>query len=251
MGVGQFRYISTLYKLVGAQTASCSLQAIMRPTIILLVITFLFSCSGSSEQKKKVVPISPVEPRTISSQSDFIITPEDTVRLLTSERTYQLKVDSIGEKSIDEYLINSNILPTAKQLYNGQFELSDNRETFELLEITHQCLDEVRPFYFHLFNYVATVSDGALSEVFGQDVLHLIELRTEFFFKYFENTRDGNLFYRYANFCAYELLMYDENSLEQVNNFEEMILANCPNCEPELVKDFTREIRLFIKRNIE
>ncbi len=224
------------------------LQTIMRLTIILLVLTVAFSCSRTSEQKNKAIQLPAVEPRT---QSNFTITPDDTTRLLSSDQTFQLKVDSIGGKPIDEYLNNTNILSTAKQLYHGQFELSDERATFELLEITHQCPDEIRPFYFHLFNYIATVSDGALSEVFGQDVLHLIELRTEFFFKYFEKTEDGNIFYRYANFCAYELLMYDEKSLEQVDNFERMITEKCPNCKPDLVKDFTREMKWSIKRNIE
>jgi hypothetical protein len=222
----------------------------MRISITCIVLSLIFSCSTPTEQKKRQAIEVPSPEPIAKQQYDFSITPEDTVRLLASERKFQLKVDSLGGKSVVEYLNNSNILSTAKQLYNGEFELSDNQETFELLEITHQCPEEFRPFYFHLFNYIATVSDGALSEVFGQDVHHLIEHRTEFFFKHFENTRDGNLFYQHANFCAFELLMYDEKSLEQVDNFEGMIFNNCPNCEPELIKDFTREMRLYFKHNI-
>jgi len=229
------------------------LQAIMRLLVIHSILTLLFSCSTSSERKEQESVQEPmVEPLTEVIQPDFTIRDADTIRLLnTNGKTYQLKIDSIDSTPIQEFLNNSNIYPTAKQLYNGQFQLSDNKETFKLLVTTYDCPDELMSFYFHLFNYIATVSDGALSEVFGQEVLHLIELRTEFFFNYFENTQEGDLFYLYANLCAFELLMYDENSLEQVDNFEKMIFENCPNCKPELVKDFSREMRLFIKQNID
>lgn len=79
-------------------------------------------------------------------------------------------------------------MASAKSLYSGEFELSDNDETLRLLEITHQCSDE--------------------------------------------------------------LLMYGDNSCEKVNKFQLMVLEKCPDCNKDIVADFTREMKYFLKQQL-
>ncbi len=79
-----------------------------------------------------------------------------------SEKNMVLKSGKVPEKVI--------------KLYNGQFILSDDDATFELLdELTSEQSDAgFKALYFHLFNRIILSADGALGEVMADYAINTI-----------------------------------------------------------------------------
>ncbi|MEW7289948.1 SH3 domain-containing protein [Aquimarina sp. 2304DJ70-9] len=93
----------------------------------------------------------------------------------------------INGKSIIYYLNHPEIDRFSKMYYQGQFKLSDNKETFKFLDSVMTQNDDTRPFYFYIFNNVLSVSDGALSEYVAETCLDYFKKNTCEFMAYDQN----------------------------------------------------------------
>ena len=84
-------------------------------------------------------------------------------------------------------LKSENIPGEVIKLYNGQFILSDDDATFELLdELTSRQSDAgVKALYFHLFNRIFLSSDGALAEGISEYVVKVFLSDIPYALEYF------------------------------------------------------------------
>lgn len=84
------------------------------------------------------------------------------------------------------------------KLYNGQFILSDDDATFELLdELTSEQSDAgLKALYFHLFNRINLSADGALSEGILEYVLNVFLSDIPYALEYF--TKNNELMEEFA-----------------------------------------------------
>lgn len=90
-----------------------------------------------------------------------------------SEKNMVLKSENVPEEVI--------------KLYNGQFILTDDDATFELLdELTSEQSDAgLKALYFHLFNRIILSADGALAEGVTRYVLKMFLSDTPYVLDYF------------------------------------------------------------------
>ncbi|QQS50976.1 MAG: SH3 domain-containing protein [Bacteroidota bacterium] len=93
----------------------------------------------------------------------------------------------LNGKPITFYLNNPQIDRFSKMYYQGQFKLYDNSETFAFLDSVMTLNNEIRPFYFYIFNSVLNQSDGALSEYVSVFCLKYFETQPCEFFNYCKN----------------------------------------------------------------
>lgn len=155
---------------------------------------------------------------TKNSQSDSIIT-ETTSDLTTIEKGEKermrnfltiIKTDAIDQKPIAYYLNNPNVNILCKRLYNGEFDVTDNNETFDVLKVISQKNDTLYPFYFHCLNAICKVSDGALSEAIGEPCFEMVYNYPVYSFHKF--TQQPELMESFSSFIGYELGFQSDNT---------------------------------------
>ena len=95
-------------------------------------------------------------------------------------------------------------------LYQGKIVVSDNNESFELLDkLCHKVSGAKQALYFLLFSKIMEESDGALSEVMGEYCMRFVDKNADFVLPYLANHEE--LCKLYASFIATELY-YNEKS---------------------------------------
>lgn len=130
-----------------------------------------------------------------------------------------LQVDSLNGKPISFYLENSETHELVKSFYLEEFIPSDNDTTFELLDILTGKNEIIYPFYFHFFNAICLLSDGAISEVMGKHCMRMIYNYPKYTFSFFKD--NSQLLGKYIVFITYELYFkYDDTSNIEISESE-------------------------------
>lgn len=103
------------------------------------------------------------------------------------------------------------------KFYNGDFILSDDGPTDNLLEELTNPTDTVLPLYFFLFNKIVMESDGALATMVSGFCFDFLVDHTEFVFTYFHKQDDNKLLEVYSLFIGSELY-FNEIGVSQLSN---------------------------------
>ncbi len=85
-----------------------------------------------------------------------------------------------------------------KKFYDGDFVLSDDETTDELLNELIASNDTILPLSFYVFNKICTQSDGALSEMVGRYCLLFITKHPVYVFLYLNRCDNDKLQHLYA-----------------------------------------------------
>lgn len=124
----------------------------------------------------------------------------------------------LDSNQINEFLNQQEIDKNVKDFYSGQFELSDNYDTYELLKSIGKKNDHFFPIYFNTLNEIVKVSDAALSEMvtkFCVEMIHNYPVET---FNYFVQNKELSL--EYAGFIGYELYFKERGTSSIKINFK-------------------------------
>jgi len=190
---------------------------------VFLSCLLLFSCLNEGEKKKGTTEKVNSVVESIKTESVVIVPPTEEEReaelqkmfverkRLKKEKHLQyLHIDTLQGKSCKYYIENSETHALVKDFYNGEFLPSDDNKTFELLNILTEKNEVVYPFYFHCFNSICKLSDGALAEVMGEPCLQMIYNYPNYTFQFF--TRNPELFEKYTDLIGYELYFQEEST---------------------------------------
>lgn len=124
-----------------------------------------------------------------------------------------------------ETIINSaEVSPLIKSFYLQEWQITDDNRTFVLLEdLVSPPSEKVRPLYFHLFNEVCSVADGAVAEIIGKYSIKIIENNRDYVLPYLYKTKNKDLLQQYAFHIGYELWVNGDK--QQINTFSSLILS--------------------------
>ena len=131
-----------------------------------------------------------------------------------------IQTDSIDQKPIAYYLNNPNLNILCKKLYNGEFKVIDNNETFDVLKVISQKNDTLYPFYFHCLSSICKVSDGALSEAMGEHCFEMVYNYPVYCFKKF--AQQPKLMDSYCSFIGFELSFQTDNTSTITTSYAEL-----------------------------
>ena len=98
--------------------------------------------------------------------------------------TNKTTIRQIHNKPIDYYLAHPAIGETAKLFYKGEYAIYDDAGTFSIIDSVLTENEETQFFYFHLFNEILKISDGAISEYISSVCTNYIRRRPCNFLRY-------------------------------------------------------------------
>lgn len=118
-------------------------------------------------------------------------------------------------------LKSGNVPKEVIQLYNGQFILSDDEATFELLDVltSKQSDAGLKALYFHMFNRIFLSSDGALGEGILEYVLKVFLSDIPYAMEYF--TMNNELMEEYGDALGCEIY-YQQDTVIPPYTFDQL-----------------------------
>ena len=131
--------------------------------------------------------------------------------------TNHMFVSELEGKPITYYLNHADIDVYAKMFYQGQFALSDDDLTFSFLDSLLTTNPDTKPFYFHIFNCIVRVSDGALSEIVSGYCNTYFEKYPCDFIAIKTSDKYSNLYPKWIDFIAYGYY-FEFGSMAEFNN---------------------------------
>lgn len=127
---------------------------------------------------------------------------------------------------------SKKVNPLAKSIYFDEDFVSDNEDSFLLLEeltsFNHN--RQINAFYYYVFGKICQLSDGVVSEILGYYCLNSLVNATEYNLQYFK--RDTSLANKYAEYIAFELIQSKE-ARKEYSILQRRLESMC-DCEPEL-----------------
>lgn len=130
-------------------------------------------------------------------------------------------------------------------VYNDSFAISDNEETFELLDLLSnnkyghsQTNAIVDAFYFHCFSKILILADGALAEVMGYYCMRIVKNSPQYTILYLmshKEIRDA-----FVTYIGYEIYCSDD----QNSIYED--LMNCLKVDTTFAEEFVAKIKNWV-----
>ncbi len=147
--------------------------------------------------------------------------------------SYQFKVKTLFGKPIDFYLTHKELSPEGKLLFEDARKIGDNAATYEVLnQLISTKSEEIRPFYFHLCNYMAKNADGSLSEAIAPAMLTIVQENPSKFADYVlrqDYSGRRKLFDDYVFHLRFELRR-NGNLLSAIESLKENLDLKCADC---------------------
>ncbi len=124
------------------------------------------------------------------------------------------------------FMSSHNINSLVLDYYKGDLKITDNENTFELLEVLVSADSELFPLYYYLFNKICSESDGAISEILGKYCLQIILNDPNYVINYFtfeiENLKKNKYCYQlFGEFLGEEMYFKEKGTSDIDYNFKE------------------------------
>lgn len=105
--------------------------------------------------------------------------------------------------------------------YKGNLKITDNERSFRLFDIltSEPTNKNIRAFYFYLFNTICTKSDGAISEVLGDNCQKVLINNPVYVLSYFSS--HDSIMNIYARLLGSELYFKQEGTSRIMYNFND------------------------------
>ncbi|MCQ2187689.1 MAG: hypothetical protein MJY73_05000 [Bacteroidales bacterium] len=140
---------------------------------------------------------------------------------------YWLDYDTAKQSRIIQ---NKKVNPLARSIYFNENFVSDNEDSFLLLEeltsFNHN--SQINAFYYYVFGKICQSADGVVSEILGHYCLNSLMNSTEYNLQYFK--RDTSLANKYAEYIAFELTQSKE-TIEKYGILKQRLESICA-CQP-------------------
>lgn len=115
-----------------------------------------------------------------------------------SDFTYKVKYfywEDMTNSAKDSILSLLSTNDNVRRYHLENRQLSDNEETFSLLDSIEDWHNKPKEFYFYVFNTICENSDGAVSELLGIHCMNVVLNNPNYVFNYFkENKSIGKLY---------------------------------------------------------
>jgi len=156
----------------------------------------------------------------------------------------------MSQNEKEQILNNLDLNKLALDYYNGNFKVTDDEQTFKLLDtLTNK--NEYFQLYYFLFNNICATSDGALSEIMGPYCLKMVLNEPSYVINHFTFERKNfgksqDLYQLYASFIGEEFYFYNKKMSELdygFPEFKEMLLKELKNTS----SDNSETLELFFK----
>jgi len=170
-----------------------------------------------------------------------------------------LNMPNNGKKKYWEELNDtqkSEILKVCKsepvtKFYKGDFIVTDNDETFQLIEELTKPTDALLPLYFYLFNKICYMSDGALSEMVGRYSFDVIAKHPVYVFQFFKINDNRELLKKYAMMIGYELYFKEKGTSSISYDYKSLKKRLAEMCEKKELDDVLKSFWLEVDKIIE
>lgn len=156
-------------------------------------------------------------------------------------------LDSI---QLENFLENPKLNEVVKNYYWGRINISDNIETFSLLDTITEQNDMFFPIYFHTLNEIIKMSDGAVAEILGDYCYKMLCNNPGEAFDYL--IKDRTMLLKYARYLGYEFSFAKDNIssneiyLKELKTKLEMSLDLSKNKVKNTLDEFMKEIEITI-----
>jgi hypothetical protein len=134
--------------------------------------------------------------------------------------------EGMDENEKNKILNDKSINPDILKYYQGKSKLnsddSNNKNKEILTSLTENTNDNLRAFYFFVFNQICLKSDGALSEILGNYCITMTAKNSKYVFEYFTEQIKINkfsLFDNYVNFIGSELYFANKGNSDTEYNY--------------------------------
>lgn len=160
--------------------------------------------------------------------------------------------ENLSDEERGKVLESENVPEEVIRLYNGQFILSDDDATFELLdELTSRQSDiSSQALYFYLFNKILLYSDGALAEGIGEYAVEVFFSDISYMLEYF--TVNNELMERYALTLGVEIYYQQNTTISPItlSKIKDKVKAELKGNDKydALLQIFYKEIEDIVKR---
>lgn len=158
----------------------------------------------------------------------------------------RVKVSVLGSKTVGFYLSSSKIDDNAKGFYKGQVDFKSSKVLIEILDSALVCSEDVRPFYFFIFNRIVDLSDGSFDDLIAARCKRYIEKYPCDFFNSFNEPEQIINVVRWTTLIGSDLK--DRGSFAQFRGSVDLkVKASCPDVQ-DLLKSFMMEVRMCLVR---
>ena len=106
--------------------------------------------------------------------SIFILLISITNVLIANHNKEYLYWENLSESEKSNFISSHNINNLVMDYYKGNLKITDDENTFEILDELVSADSELFPFYYYIFTKICSESDGAVSEILGKYCLQII-----------------------------------------------------------------------------
>lgn len=172
--------------------------------------------------------------------------------ILQSNFSFGQETSFLDSIQINKFLENPKLNKNIKDFYSGQFKVSDDNKTQELLDTITEKNVEFFPVYFNTLNKIVQHSDGALAEMLPEFCFKMIYNYPIETFKFF--TRNQKLLLDYADLLGYEFYFKKKGTSDlkmKFNEFQEYLKTRIDLNEKSINKaysEFVMEVKETMKK---
>lgn len=165
---------------------------------------------------------------------------------LNGAKKNRVKVNFLKGKTVNFYLSNSKVDNNAKRFYKGEIDLKASKVLNGILDSALVCEEDVRPFYFFLFNRIIELSDGAYDDIIASRCKLYVERYPCDFFNSFNEPEQTINVVRWTTLIGSDLK--DKGSFALFRgSLDSKLKASCPDVQ-DLLKSFMMEVRMCLVR---
>ena len=146
----------------------------------------------------------------------------------------------------NDYLNNPRVDTYAKKFFKGEIAIANDSITYSILDNAIICDDDIRQFYFYLFNKIIEKSDETMIEGVSIRCLKFIEMYPCDFFKFLNQPDFEVNIVKWTTFVGSRLSGGNKYALFK-GKYDSYIKTNC-NEVYDLWKSFCTEVRMCLVR---
>ncbi len=158
--------------------------------------------------------------------SIFILLISITNVLIANQNKEYLYWENLSESEKSNFISSHNINNLVMDYYKGNLKITDDENTFEILDELVSADSELFPFYYYIFNKICSESDGAVSEILGKYCLQIIMNDPNYVINHFtferENIKKDKYAYQlFGEFLGMEMYFKEKGTSDIDYNFAE------------------------------
>lgn len=158
----------------------------------------------------------------------------------------RVKLINLSDKAIGFYLSNCKIDDNAKRFYKGEVDFKAEKVLERILDSSLVCSEDVRPFYFFLFNRIVDLSDGTFDDLIAARCKQYVEKYPCEFFNSFNEPEQTINVVRWTTLIGSDLKDKGSYALFR-GGVDSKVKSGCTDVQ-DLLRSFMMEVRMCLVR---